>query len=112
MSPDKTATETAATVGSGNIYLPREICEAYLNGVASIALLARAEGVLIVPLVKDSAGGLLLNIRTAHGDRVIHAQEFFRRHGFEESFERRLVTLRWSEESAALIISDLPRGGL
>jgi len=62
----------------GNIYLSRELCGAHLAGAHSIALVAHDEGVLIVPLIQQSAGGMLLKIRNARGDRVLHAQEFLR----------------------------------
>jgi hydrogenase maturation protease len=95
------------SVARGNLYLPREICEAYLPGAASVALLARNQQVLIVPLTPDSAGGLLLKQRNARGDRVIHAQEFFRINELPEEFESQSVPVRWSAESAALVLEGL-----
>ena len=59
----------------GNVHLSRELCDAYLPDVAAVALLVRDDAVLIVPLARQSAGGLLLKIRNARGDRVLHAQD-------------------------------------
>jgi hypothetical protein len=95
------------SVVRGNLYLTREICDKYLPGVASVALLMRDEEVLIVPLIQQSAGGLLLKQRNARGDRVIHAQEFFRNAGLPEEFESRTVPVHWSRESAALVVAGL-----
>jgi hypothetical protein len=94
-------------VGRGNLYLSREICETYLAGVASVALLERDGDVLIVPLIEQSAGGLLLKQRNARGDRVIHAQEFFRCRDLPEEFELRTLPVHWSRESAALVVAGL-----
>lgn len=71
-------TTDAAAIARGNIYLPREICDAYFAGISSVALIVREGAIQIVPLSRDSAGGLLLKQRNARGDRVVHAQEFMR----------------------------------
>ena len=98
------------SVARGNFYLSREICDTYLPGVVSVALLARDDRVLIVPLTQQSAGGLLLKQRNARGDRVIHAQEFFRNKGLSEAFESRAMPVHWSRDSAALVVSGLTGG--
>lgn len=97
------------TVARGNLYLSRELCESCLPGAQSIALLEREDRVMIVPLTPESGGGLLLKIRNARGDRVIHAQEFFREKGYLEDFQERTCAVYWSEESAALVVADLPK---
>jgi hypothetical protein len=106
---DTRAASPEISVARGNFYLPREICDAYLPGVASVALLLRNDEVMIVPLAGQSAGGLLLKQRNARGDRVIHAQEFFRNKDFAEEFEMRTVHVHWSRESAALVVRGLKR---
>lgn len=91
-------------VARGNLHLSRELCDAYLRGATSVALIARETRILIVPLARDAVGGLLLKQRNARGDRVIHAQEFIREKGFEERFEPRTVKVEWNEESSALVL--------
>jgi hypothetical protein len=88
----------------GNIYLSREICEAHLAGVVSVALIARDGNILIVPLTQQSGGGLLLKQRNARGDRVIHAQDFYRAKGLVEDFEQRTLPVCWCQEYAALVV--------
>jgi hypothetical protein len=95
------------SVARGNFYLSREICDTYLPGVESVALLVRDDEVMIVPLARQSAGGLLLKQRNARGDRVIHAQEFFRAKNLPEDFELRKMPVHWSPRSAALVVSGL-----
>lgn len=94
-------------IARGNIYLSREVYDTYLPGVVSVALLARDGTVLIVPLIQQSAGGLLLKQRNARGDRVIHAQEFFRMMDLPEDFRWRTMPAYWSQEAAALVVSGL-----
>jgi hypothetical protein len=57
-----------------------------------------------VPLIRDSAGGLLLKQRNARGDRVIHAQEFFRHCDLPEDAEPRTLRAQWSRDRAALVV--------
>ncbi len=96
-------------ISRANLYLSCEIYDAYLSGMQSVALLEREGQMMIVPLMSGSAGGLLLKLRNGHGDRVIHAQEFFREHGFVEDFEERTCSLVWNPQLAALTIADVPR---
>ncbi len=100
---------TGATVAAGNLYLAHEACEHYLPGTLSVALLHRDGAVLVLPLTRESGGGLLLKIRNARGDRVIHAQEFFRTQGYVESFEALRVAMRWDPDAAALVLTGIPR---
>ena len=97
----------SAGVSGGNLYLAREACDRYLPGIESVALLSRDTHVLILPLTRESGGGLLLKIRNARGDRVIHAQEFFRSHGYAEEAVARRVAMGWDASAAALVLSGL-----
>ena len=106
--PDGEDLLASAGVAAGNLHLAREACERYLPGIESVALLNRDGAVLIVPLTRESGGGLLLKVRNARGDRVIHAQEFFRTHGYAEDFTPCRVPMQWDEAAAALVLSDVP----
>lgn len=97
------------TVARGNIYLAREVCDTYFPEMNSVALLEREGRLLIVPLIAESSGGLLLKLRNARGDRVLHAQEFFRGQGYVEDFEERNCPVIWRAELAALEIMGVPR---
>ena len=101
---------TCASVRSGNVYLSREACACFLPGAESVALLRRQgengdNELLILPLTRESGGGLLLKVRNARGDRVVHAQEFFRTQGYVEDAATQQVAMRWSDSAAALILS-------
>lgn len=108
-TPDDEALLASAGVAAGNLYLSCEACQRFLPGIESVALLRRDAQVLIVPLTRDSGGGLLLKVRNARGDRVIHAQEFFRAHGYAEAFASQRVALHWDQAAAALVLTGLPR---
>ena len=101
-----TAQRTVSVV-RGSIYLTREICDAYFPNVHSVALIVRDELVLIMPLIQESAGGLILKVRNLRGDRVIQAQEFFRDKGFEEDFREQNLAVCWSSEWSALALTGL-----
>lgn len=91
------------TIARGNIYLPREVCDLYFPRIDSIALLRQEADLLLIPLVQQSAGGMLLKIRNLHGDRVVHAQEFLRAQGMAEMTEH-TCAVQWVSERAALQI--------
>ncbi len=97
------------TLRGGSIHLPRELCDAHLAGAEAVAVIERDGALLVVPLVPGSAGGLLLKLRNARGDRVIAAQEFLRTHGYADSDEERRVAVRWDESAAALMLTGIAR---
>ena len=96
-------------IARGNIYIPRETHAAYLKNIEAVALLPHENGVLLIPLVINSAGGWLLKIKNLNGDRIVHAQEFFRYNGYLEDFVERSYRVRWESERAALLIIDVEK---
>ena len=93
------------TITRGNIYLSFETYEKYFKNIESIALLPHEKGFLIVPLIQQSAGGLLLKIKNLRGDRVIHAQEFLRNNGYPETFDEIACQIGWETERHALLVN-------
>lgn len=67
------------TYNQGSLYLDRDVYETYLGTYGAAVLLQRDDRTYLVP-VQQAAGGLLIKIRNANGDRVINAQEFFQHH--------------------------------
>jgi len=68
----------------GRLYVPVQTYEHALSGCCGVALLARDDQWWLFPL-QGGAGGLQLKQRTARGDRVVEAQEFFRAQGIDEA---------------------------
>jgi hypothetical protein len=95
-------------VQRGNIYMTHETCACYFRDIHSVALVRRDNHILLMPLVRDSGGGLLLKVRNRQGDRVVHAQEFLRGLGLIEDFAEHHVSVSWRPELAGLELLNLP----
>lgn len=91
------------TIQKGNIYISSAQYETYFGGVEAVVLLKRENVFLLMP-VQNASGGLLLKIRNADGDRVVHAAEFFMLNDVECQ-EPRSVDASWNTDLAALILN-------
>lgn len=67
-------------ISKGNLYLDVQVYQTYFNGLSTAILLKRDNLFVLMPVHHEAGGGLLIKIRNAQGDRVIHAQEFFAEH--------------------------------
>ena len=88
----------------GNIYVDGEIYQKYFLGIESVAVLAKDDDIALMPVRNPGGGGLLLKIRNADGDRVVHAREILESAGVPEDEEIR-ATPKWDSELAALRMS-------
>ncbi len=88
---------------AGRLYLDAATSLTYLPQREAVTLFRRDDDLFIIPL-QSAAGGYLLKMRTAAGDRVIDAEDFFREHGLDDSRERPLDVV-WSAQAAALVAS-------
>lgn len=91
-------------IARGNIYVPLETYETYLKNIEAVALLPHEKGILLIPLIQQSAGGLILKIKNLRGDRVVNSQEFFRNNNIPENFEETEHDVFWENERHALLI--------
>lgn len=89
-------------VRRGSLYLDRGDYERFFAGLETVILLRREDDFLVLPARGAVAGGLILKLRNSVGDRVVHAAEFFRTQGIEDSSERSF-TFAWSPEQGALV---------
>jgi hypothetical protein len=94
-------------IANGSLYLSRELCDQYLPGVSTIALLLKGGRVFLLPLHGATAGGVLLKIRNARGDRVAHALEFLRTLGIDADSSEREYGVRWMSDMAGLHLEGL-----
>lgn len=85
----------------GNLYLDSDLYETYFKSIDAVVLLRRDATFLLMP-VQQSGGGLLLKIRNAKGDRVVHAAEFFQNHGVNVS-KQHVLNVEWNPDYAALV---------
>ena len=94
-------------VHRGNIYVPAGIYGKYFHGVEAVALLSRDNDIVLMPL--HSGGGLLLKVKNARGDRVIHAREFLSSIDIREDIAF-AAQFRWDSELTGLRMT-IDQGG-
>lgn len=99
--------EFVVSVKGGSILIPFETYETYLRSITAVALMIHSNEVILIPLIHDSAGGLLLKIRNAKGDRIVHSQEFLRSNGIEETDNSAEFPVVWLPDRGALHIMGL-----
>jgi hypothetical protein len=99
-STDRTA-KASIVLKRGSLHIDRAVCERYFAGLNAVILLRRANDLLVLPVRHAAAGGYLLKVRNAAGDRIVDAADFFREHDAYALDERRLA-VAWSAESAGL----------
>ncbi|WP_409190247.1 hypothetical protein [Bradyrhizobium sp. RDM4] len=92
----------SVTVARGALYLSHEAYDRYFAGLEAVILLRRADDLWIMPVRHAAAGGYLLKVRNSRGDRVVHAPDFLREQGIDESVASQL-SVAWSQECGALI---------
>lgn len=95
-------TASAVSLKGGALYLSREVYDRYFPGLETVILLRRDRDLCILPVKHAAAGGYLLKLRNKAGDRVVHAPDFFRECGIDESVALELSVV-WSTERSALV---------
>ncbi len=95
------ADEQQVILRNGNLYLSAQLYTAYFPGIQTVILLDKSPYIVIMPVHQAGAGGLLMKIRNAKGDRVVHALEFFRQLGLDGESES-VLRVVWDSEYAAL----------
>lgn len=93
------------TLKAGRLYFGRAVYDRYFAGLASVILMRREADLLIMPVRHAAAGGYVIKIRNAAGDRLVEATNFFRDQGFEDH-QAGDFPVTWSSEAAALIASN------
>ena len=101
----ETDANTGLRLSNGSLYLSVEFYDQYFKGLGSVVLVNRDKQLLIMPVHNEAGGGILMKIRNARGDRVIHAQEFLAFHGLEDMDQA--VNGQWDSELSALVL-DFP----
>lgn len=64
-------------VRDGSVYLPAEVVATYFPGIDAVIVLIRDSRLMILPVHQATAGGCLLKLRNAAGDRVAQARDVF-----------------------------------
>ena len=91
------------TVRNGSVYLDRRTVDRYFPGIDAVIILIRDEQLQILPVHQMAAGGCLLKIRNAAGDRVASAADVFLEHGLQD-WSAVDLEAAWSRELGALTV--------
>jgi len=92
------------TVRNGSVYLDRQTVDRYFPGIDAVVILIRDGDLQILPVHRMAAGGCLLKIRNAAGDRVASAADVFLEHGLQEWTAVDLEAA-WSRDLGALTVN-------
>lgn len=90
-------------VKRGSIYISAEVYDVYFKGLDAVIVLIRDGQLMILPVRQMAAGGCLLKMRNAKGDRVATAPDVFEAHGLHDFSEEGLEAT-WSSEDGALVV--------
>ncbi len=96
--------DARVSVRRGAVYLPAGLCARYFSGLDAVIVLIREGRLMVLPVMHMTAGGTLLKIRNARGDRVAAAPDVFDANGLSD-FAAEDLPARWSAEDAALIVA-------
>ena len=91
-------------LANGNLYLDSTVYNTYFPDINSVILLDRSPHILIMPVQQQGAGGLLLKIRNAKGDRVVNVAEFFQNLNIDITKEK-IISVKWSSDYSALVFT-------
>ncbi len=91
-------------IAGGSLYLDARLYERWFADVQTVVLLGDPRSLLLVPVAHAPAGGLLVKVRNARGDRVVHAPEALAGRGLPEDLEGEFP-VAWDERAAALRIN-------
>ena len=86
----------------GSVYFSVDVYDTYFAGLEAVIILIRDDKLLVLPVMQMAAGGCLLKVRNASGDRVATAPDVFEAHGLTD-FSAESVPVQWSSEEGALI---------
>jgi hypothetical protein len=88
---------------AGRLYFTRAVYDRYFAGLASVILIRREADLMIMPVRHAAAGGYVIKVRNAAGDRLVEAMDFFRAQGLGDA-ETADFLVAWSSEAGALVV--------
>ena len=88
-------------IRDGAIYLPSAVVDTYFRGIAAVIVLIQQEDLMVMPVPQATAGGCLLKVRNAAGDRVVQARDVFQDRDLLD-FASNDLTVAWEADKGAL----------
>ncbi|GAW34861.1 hypothetical protein RA2_01914 [Roseovarius sp. A-2] len=92
---------TCIAVREGAIYLPRAVVDTYFSGIDAVIVLIEEGELMVIPVHQATAGGCLLKIRNAAGDRVVQARDVFQDRDLL-GFATEALAVGWQADKGAL----------
>jgi hypothetical protein len=89
-----------------HLYIDAAAYAAHMPDLRTVALLRKSDDLHVTPLIGAEAGGYLIKQINARGDRAIHAADFFRLNGVDDSQEI-FSEGEWSEATGSFVLSRL-----
>lgn len=88
-----------------HLYIDASSYDRHLAPIGSVALLRENDDLLILPVLGRDAGGFYVKQVNARGDRAVHAADFLRLNGIDETNELN-VAAAWNGRIAGYSIRD------
>jgi hypothetical protein len=89
-------------VRRGTLHFTSDVYERYFRDLGNVVLLRDGSDLIVLPVHHHAAGGYVIKLRSASGDRAVQGADFFRDHGIDDNVEL-TVPAQWSSERAALV---------
>ena len=96
------------SIRQGAVYLSAEVVGTYFSGIDAVIVLIRDGVLMVMPVHQATAGGCLLKLRNASGDRVASARDVFQDQGLLDLVAVDIAA-QWVSESGALCAPLPPR---
>jgi hypothetical protein len=92
-------------VRRGAVHIDRDTYERLFAPLTGLVLLREGSTLLVLPVRLAGAGGYLVKVRNAAGDRVVDAADFWRENGIDDGAELELEGT-WDDARGALVVAD------
>jgi len=89
-------------VRRGTLHFTSDVYERYFHDLDNLVLLRDGSDLIVLPVRHHAAGGYVIKLRSASGDRAVQGADFFRDHGIDDNVELS-IPARWSTARAALV---------
>ncbi|MGL4395639.1 MAG: hypothetical protein ACRCS9_03780 [Hyphomicrobium sp.] len=90
------------TIRRGTLYFTGDVYERFFDRLDNVVLVRDGSALVVLPVRNPTAGGYVMKLRTAAGDRAVQAADFFRDNGIDDDVELTLPAT-WIDARAALI---------
>ncbi len=94
-----------ARIARDHLYIDAAAYDRHLAPAGNVALLRENDDLLILPVLGKGSGGFYVKQVNARGDRAVHAADFLRLNGIDETVEHH-VAAAWSGRIIGYAVRD------